>query len=64
MNDRRSEQRYEINQPVLVTDLTRSEAAFPGLIVDISDRGMRLQIDRPLPLDTPLRVDAGDLEGD
>jgi hypothetical protein len=61
MKDRRSELRYPVRQAVTITDLTHDRESFPGFLVDISERGMRLLVDRRVPLETPVRVETGDI---
>jgi len=58
--DRRRENRSAFNQPVWITALGNVETRFSGTAVDLSGRGMRLTTARPLPPDTPVKVETAD----
>ncbi len=58
--ERRSEPRVEADQPVQVTVLGSEEGAFSGRIGNLSGRGMRLLLDRSVPLDAAVRVEWND----
>ena len=55
--DRRFNDRVEKNEKVELqwTDATQQTIRGPGLLADLSPSGARLHLDRPLPLNTPLR---------
>lgn len=58
--DRRREPRFETSTRVRVTLLGDDEVALDGRMVEISDCGMRLMLDRPLPVSAAVRVDYDD----
>lgn len=59
--DRRQEPRFETDQPAMVTLLGEGRFTRPGVIKNVSGRGMRVELDAPLPLNAAVRVDARDM---
>lgn len=59
--DRRQEPRFETDQPATVTLLGEGRFTRPAVIKNVSGRGMRVQLDEPLPLNAAVRVDAGNM---
>ncbi len=57
--ERRREPRFESGQQVEVHILGREPAVLTGRIDDISGRGMRLLLDRPVPADAALMIKTG-----
>jgi len=57
--DRRREPRFESDEPVEVHVLGREPAVLPACVQNVSGRGMRLLIDRPLTPDTALMIKTG-----
>jgi hypothetical protein len=57
--ENRGEFRIEAEEPVTVTLLGEHSERFPGTLCNVSSRGLQLSVDRPLPLDAPLRIDVG-----
>jgi len=56
--EQRSEPRIDLSQPVTLVIL--GDGGFepvPAQLQNVSGRGMRLRLDRPIGLDTPVRVD-------
>ena len=58
--DRRREPRFETEHPVQVTLLDEEEVTLDGRMVNISGCGLRLILDRAVPLNTAVRVDCVD----
>jgi hypothetical protein len=56
--DQRSEPRIDLSQPVTVVILGHGGfEPVSAVLTNLSGRGMRLYVDRPIGLDTPVRVD-------
>lgn len=58
--DRRSQPRFEGNEIARVTLLAQDANSFTGKMVNISDNGMRLLVDRPLGTSAPVKVQVAD----
>ena len=58
--ERRSEPRFESNQPATATLLTDVEVIFPASLVNVSGRGMCIRTGSALPLSAPVRIDVKD----
>lgn len=58
--DSRKEPRIPVEGDVKVTLLGNVEASFPGRAMNLSGKGMRLEIGRPLAPGSPVKVEAGD----
>ena len=58
--ERRQESRFETDQQVQVTLLGDNEVTLKARVVNTSRRGMRLILDRSLPLNAAVRIDGDD----
>jgi hypothetical protein len=74
MTERRNEPRFAVGKSARVTLLDEAAQApssprespaneIMGTIADVSERGMRLLLDRPLPIDAAVRIDLDDVMG-
>jgi c-di-GMP-binding flagellar brake protein YcgR len=52
----RREPRIEVSQPVQVTILQKPETQLRGHVLNISGRGMRLLLDRPVTSGIPIKI--------
>ena len=60
--ERRMEVRFKANQPVSLTVLGGvAKPLMEGCITDISPSGLRIRIPEPLPVGTPIKVEAQDV---
>ena len=57
--DRRREPRFETSQPARVRLLGEDPVTLLGVVRNMSGKGMRLSLDRGLPLDAAVRVELG-----
>lgn len=55
--ERRCEIRFKTTQNAIVTTLDGTAQTTAGSILDVSTRGMRLKLDRPLAVGAPVRID-------
>ena len=55
--DRRRESRFSTSQPAKVTVLGEWPESLEGSVTNLSGRGLRLRLQRPLPLNAAVRVD-------
>ncbi len=55
--DRRREPRFTSNRPVAVRLLGDNPLTLTGTISNVSGRGMRILLDRKVPVDTAMRID-------
>ena len=58
--DRRREPRFETEHPVQVTLLDKEEVTLNGRMVNISGCGLRIILDRSVPLSTAVQIDCVD----
>jgi hypothetical protein len=59
--ERRKEPRFDCRQPATLHCLSGSHAACAGILMNISGKGARMVVDRPFPINMPVRIDAGDM---
>ncbi len=55
--DRRSESRFQTDEPVQVTVLGQTQPVVAGRLANLSGKGMRLLLESPVPVGAPIRVD-------
>ena len=55
--ERRAESRISRNSPVRITLLSNPREQFEATLVNVSGRGARLKMDRPLECDSAVRID-------
>ncbi len=55
--ERRREERFETDRQAIVTVLDGDKTSIAGRVVNASGRGLRLLVDRPIPVNSPVRVD-------
>lgn len=58
--ERRKEARFETRQAVALTWLGDTDVLLEATLVNLSGRGMRLRLDRPLPADAAVRIEIDD----
>ncbi len=58
--ERRSEPRFQLNQPARVTVLRDARPVLEGRLLNVSGRGMRIALPSPVPVGTPLKIEIGD----
>src|SRR5437867_1974837 len=55
--DLRSEPRFEVNQPVTATVIGKDVDRIPARILNLSGKGMRVSIDRRLPVGAAVKIE-------
>ncbi len=58
--ERRSEPRFDAQKTVIVTLLEENGAQLPALAVEVSGNGMRLILNRPVPIGAAVKVEPDD----
>jgi hypothetical protein len=58
--DRRRNERFEVDQEVSVTLLGDRELTMPGKLVNLSGRGLGLEVREPLAAGSAVKIDSGD----
>lgn len=58
--ERRREPRIDLSQPVQVTLLGNPEVELPAIIINISGRGLKLMVDRLVPIGSAAKVEVDD----
>jgi len=58
--ERRKEPRFQIDQTARITNL-RTREVLDAQLLNISGRGARVSVPSQLPINTPLRIDVGDV---
>ena len=58
--ERRREERFEADKPASVTILGEDPISLSGNIANASGRGLRILVDRPIPVNSAVRIDVDD----